>query len=146
MLKGPVIHPQILLALAECGHGSRVLIAGANYPVTAMASHRAHIVYLNLMPGLVSGVDAVRALASLVAVESALYMTPTPGTVPEPVQAYQAILGRDVPFSACDRFDFYKYAREDSLCLAVATGEQRTYSSLLATIGVVAEKQTGTHT
>ena len=33
MLKGNLIHPDIMAALALCGHGDKVLIADGNYPL-----------------------------------------------------------------------------------------------------------------
>ena len=33
MLKGKLIHPDIMAALALCGHGDKVLIADGNYPL-----------------------------------------------------------------------------------------------------------------
>ena len=33
MLTGKLIHPDILAALALCGHGDKVLIADGNYPL-----------------------------------------------------------------------------------------------------------------
>lgn len=33
MLKTRLLHPQILEALAEAGHGSRILIADSNFPM-----------------------------------------------------------------------------------------------------------------
>src|SRR5688572_16284327 len=32
MLKGTLIHPEILRALGRCGHGSKVLITDGNFP------------------------------------------------------------------------------------------------------------------
>ena len=33
MLRGKLIHPDIMAALALCGHGDKVLIADGNYPL-----------------------------------------------------------------------------------------------------------------
>ena len=33
MLKGKLIHPDLIAALALCGHGDKVLIADGNYPL-----------------------------------------------------------------------------------------------------------------
>ena len=38
MLKGKMIHPQIMAALAMCGHGDKVLIADGNYPLDSKTS------------------------------------------------------------------------------------------------------------
>lgn len=51
MLKGKLIHPDIMAALALCGHGDKVLIADGNYPLDSK-SGEAETVYLGLTPGL----------------------------------------------------------------------------------------------
>ena len=50
MLKGKLIHPQLMAALSMCGHGDKVLIADGNYPLDSKTSE-AELVYLGLMPG-----------------------------------------------------------------------------------------------
>ena len=51
MLKGKLIHPDIMAALALCGHGDKVLIADGNYPLDSKTG-QAETVYLGLTPGL----------------------------------------------------------------------------------------------
>ena len=41
MLKGKLIHPEILDALGKAGHGSKILIADGNYPFATAAAPRA---------------------------------------------------------------------------------------------------------
>ena len=50
MLTGKLIHPDIMAALALCGHGDKVLIADGNYPLDSK-SGEAETVYLGLTPG-----------------------------------------------------------------------------------------------
>ena len=38
MLKTRLLHPQILEALGEAGHGARVLIADGNYPLATQSN------------------------------------------------------------------------------------------------------------
>jgi L-fucose mutarotase len=51
MLRTQLIHPQILGALAEAGHGSQVLISDGNFPHVTATPPGARRVYLNLSPG-----------------------------------------------------------------------------------------------
>ena len=50
MLRTQLIHPQILGALAEAGHGSQVLISDGNFPHVTATPPGARRVYLNLSP------------------------------------------------------------------------------------------------
>ena len=52
MLYGPMTHPQFLRALAAAGHGSKILLADANYPHTTGVNPRCELISLNLAPGL----------------------------------------------------------------------------------------------
>ena len=40
MLTGKLIHPDIMAALALCGHGDKVLIADGNYPLDSKSGPR----------------------------------------------------------------------------------------------------------
>lgn len=136
MINTDIIHPELLLGLAEAGHGANVLIADSNYPVTTKASPQARVVHLNFVPGIVGGIDIVRALEKAVPIESASYMADAKGKMPEIVAEYKRILGDDVPFVKRDRFGFYAEASKDETSLVIASGEQRVYANLLLTIGV----------
>lgn len=147
MLNTPLIHPLILASLGRAGHGSQILISDGNYPHSTASGPNAEIVYLNLSPGCVSGVDVLKAVASVVPIEQACVMgvnqTGPHALAGEPAiwQAYRAILsttdcgGQLTPI---ERFAFYGAARGPDLCLTIATGEQQIYANLLLTIGVVA--------
>ena len=58
MLRYSLLHPPLLTALATAGHGSKVLIADANYAHRTNVHHRAELIHLNLRPGLLT-VDQV---------------------------------------------------------------------------------------
>ncbi len=136
MLKTEIIHPALLRGLAEAGHGARILIGDANYPVTSKSNPLARRVFLNFVPGMVCGVDIVKALAATIPIESAGYMTPDDGSKPEIVQEYHRIIGEDIPFQGYGRFPFYDEASGPDTVLVIATGEQRFYANLLITVGV----------
>ncbi len=136
MIKTEIIHPELLLSLAQAGHGAKILLADSNYPVTTKAPARAKIVHLNFTPGLIGGVEVVRALSLTIPVESAAYMANAEGNMPEIVAEYQKLLGENVPFENYGRFEFYEQASNNDTTLVIATGEQRVYANLLLTVGV----------
>src|SRR5437867_1638951 len=74
MLKGPLLHPGILAAVARAGHGSQILISDGNYPHWTTRGPNAEVVYLNLAPGLVLVTDVLKALAATVPIEAAAVM------------------------------------------------------------------------
>ncbi len=137
MLKGTLIHPQILEALGGAGHGSKVLIADGNYPFGTGGNPAAARVYLNLSPGLVKVTDVLAALVTAMPVEAARVMMPSEGPEPAIFAEFRQLLGPQLPLQATERFAFYDAARERDVALVVATGEQRIYANLLLTIGVV---------
>lgn len=140
MLKTTIIHPELMQALAEAGHGAQILIADSNYPVTVKSPPDARIVYLNFIPGMIGGCDIVRALAAVIPIESAIYMTPPDGKMPAIVSEYRKLIPKTAPFTPFDRFGFYDAAANANTCLVIASGEQRTYANLLLTVGVVQPK------
>lgn len=135
MLTTTLIHPQILAALGTAGHGSRILIADGNYPYTTRAHQDAAKVYLNLMPGVVGGVEVLRVLAASVPIEAAHVMGPDDGSEPPIVSRYRDELAGVEPV-LMERFSFYEAARGRDVALVVATAEQELYANILLTIGV----------
>lgn len=146
MLKGKLIHPQVLEALGRAGHGSKVLIADGNYPFATTLGRNARLVSLNLSPGVVSCTQVLEALVGGVPLESAAVMQygdsgPYALAADPPIWAdYRRILaaaGLHDELERIDRFDFYEVAARPDVALTIATGEQRIYANLLLTIGVV---------
>jgi L-fucose mutarotase len=136
MLKGKLIHPEILEALGKAGHGSKILIADGNYPFATAAALRAKQVYLNLSPGMLKVTDVLRALVEAIPIEAAAVMMPA-GEVPPIFAEFSEILPDGMTLDPLERFAFYAAARDDSMALLIATGEERVYANILLTIGVV---------
>ena len=137
MLKTPLLHPEILRALASAGHGSRVLIADGNYPLSTATPLSAARVYLNLRPGCVTVPEVLATLVQVLPIESALGMQTRDGKA-APVHAeIVQLLTASVPFELKARHDFYDEARLSDTALAIATGEQRRFANVLLTIGTV---------
>lgn len=137
MLRGTLIHPEILRSLGGAGHGSRVLIADGNYPFSTGARAASDRVYLNLSPGVLAAPEVLRVLAAAVPVEAAHVMVPDAGPEPPIFTEFREILGPQVPLRTLGRFAFYEAARGEDLALVIATGEQRVYANVLLTIGVI---------
>lgn len=137
MLYGPMTHPQFLRALAAAGHGSKVLLADANYPHTTGVSARCELVSLNLAPGMLDVLQVLEVLKRTIPIERAEIMTPADGeTVDIPIHREFREALPNVEFGELSRFDFYDAARSEEVGIIVATGEQRLYGNLLLTVGV----------
>jgi L-fucose mutarotase len=136
MLTYRLIHPEILRALAEAGHGSRVLIADGNYPLATHSREGARRVYLNLAPDQLRVTDVLAVLAEAIPIEAARVMTPDGGAEPAIFAEFRSLLP-GLELAPLSRFDFYDAAGGPDLALGIATGERRLYANLLLTIGVV---------
>lgn len=134
MLKGKLIHPDIMAALSLCGHGDKVLIADGNYPLDSKTGNT-ELVYLGLTPGLPAVTDVLEAIQSVVEIEKAEVMDPADGTEPEIFGQFQAMLN-GMELSRLGRYEFYDACGQPGVRLAVSTGEKRTFANLLITIGV----------
>ena len=136
MLTYRLLHPEILRALGEAGHGSRVLIADGNYPLATRTNEHARRVYLNLAPDLLRVTDVLAVLAEAIPIEAANVMTPDGGEEPAIFAEFRSLLPT-IELAGLSRFDFYDAAGGPDLALGIATGERRVYANLLLTIGVV---------
>jgi len=137
MLKGRLLHPDLLRALAASGHGSKVLIADSNYPFETHRGPNTEVVYLNLEPGKLLVTEVLDVLAATVPIESASVMLPGDGRKPPIFGEFKAILGDGPPIEELDRSGFYEAVRSEDTCLVIATGEQRVFACILLTIGVI---------
>ena len=136
MLKGALLHPDILRALAGAGHGAQVLISDGNYPHSTGVAPTTTRVYLNLAPGLVNATDVLRVVASAIPIEAAHVMQTADGSEPGIFGEFRALLP-GLTLEPVERFKFYAQASQPHTCLIIATGEQRVYANILLTIGVV---------
>ena len=135
MLKGNLIHPELMAALSQCGHGDKVLIADGNYPL-ASRSGDARKIYLGLTPGLPDVPTVLKALQSVVAIERAEVMQPEDGSTPEIFGEFQQALGGE-ELHRLDRFLFYETCCQPEVRVAISTGEWRQYANLLLTVGAL---------
>ncbi len=139
MLKSQLLHPGILSALGQSGHGSKVLIADGNYPFNTGSNPAAEHIFLNLRPGLVSVTDILETLATAIPVEAAHVMQPADGSEPPIFAEFRQLLP-GLELQKLERFAFYDVSRERDVSLVIASGDQRLYANILLTIGVVPPK------
>ena len=137
MLKYGLIHPPLLGALARCGHGSRILIADANYPHVTGAPAAAERIYLNLAPGLLTVSQVLKLLLEAIPVESAIVTLNEAHEEPLVVAEYRQLLPPGVAVQALARFEYYEAVKSPDTCLVIATGEQKLYANVLLVVGVV---------
>ena len=137
MLKGKLLHPEILRILGSAGHGSKVLIADGNYPFSTGSSASAAKVFLNLMPGIVKVTDVLEALVSAIPIEAAEVMMPASGEEAPIFNEFRELLPQGIDLKPLERFEFYETVRGQNTALVIATAEERIYANLLLTIGVV---------
>ena len=136
----PLLHSDLLHALASMGHGDEIVIADANFPAAAMARRLVRL----------DGVDAPAALHAVLTVlplddfvdspTAVMAVVGDPQRVPEAVHAFQPLLdsamGRPVAIARLDRFVFYERAR--SAFAVLATGDTRKYANIILAKGVIA--------
>ena len=137
MIRTRLIHPEILSALAQAGHGARILIADGNYPFSTMAPPHARRVFLNLCPGTVEILPVLELIVETVPLESALIMLPTTGEPQAIHEEYRKALDPACAVQEKPRFEFYEEVKSPNTCLVIATGERRRFANILLTIGVV---------
>ncbi|MDP4609794.1 MAG: RbsD/FucU family protein [Opitutales bacterium] len=136
MLKTPVIHPQILEALARSGHFAQVVIADGNLPVGAMTGPNSTTVHLNFRPGMLNAIQVLEGILAVCPIQGATVMQKPAEANAEIHEAYKALLG-DVTWEEMERWAFYDKIRDQVTTLIIATGEQRRFANLILTVGVV---------
>ena len=147
MLKTSVLHPEILAALAGAGHLAKVLISDGNYPHSTKPNPRAKLIYANFTPCVVDACTLLKMICDLVPIEAVEVMAPERSgayamqTDPPVWTRYRKILAGHSDFSGplteLDKPQFNQAAREEDVCLVIASAEQEIFANLLITIGVV---------
>jgi len=141
MLSYPLIHPEIIGALAGAGHGSKVLITDSNYPASTKIGPNAQLVYLNLTPGLPNATDVFKTLLSAIQIEQAAVMEPAGGGAePEVFDEFRELLPKGMDLQRLGRFEFYDAGKDDDTALVIQTGDKRFYANVLLTIGAIPPK------
>lgn len=141
MLKGipPILSPELLMVLAEMGHGDEIVLADGNFPAASMAQRLLRAdghgvpelleAVLKLLP-LDVYVDRPVALMAVVEGDS---------VKPTIWQEYRRIIAasgeRFSDFEFVERFDFYERAQD--AYAVVATSERALYANVILKKGVL---------
>ena len=141
MILSRMLHPELLSVLGRAGHGSRVLIADGNYPVSTHVPTSAVRVFLNLRRGLVEVADVLDVLGDTVPIEQAILMATPDGQPPAIHHRLFKVLPAGVPTRSLPRDEFYAEVSHPSTALVIATGEEQRFANVLITIGVVRKDQ-----
>jgi len=141
MLKGihPLLHADLLHALASMGHGDELVIADANFPWASIGRRVVHLAGA-------SAADALDAILTLFPLDDfvdqpalTMQVVGDPDAVPEPVRDFAEVFTKhglaDTEMGRLDREAFYARAR--SAFAIVRTGELRPYGNILLVKGVI---------
>ena len=141
MIRGKLIHPEILAALASC----RARLDGADLrrqlpPRDGPVDRGAKRVYLNLSPGLLTVSQVLDVLVEAIPIERAALMIPQEPGAPTP-DAHADLLAacrRASRSTASCGWTSTPRPTPRTLALVIATGDLRLYANVLLTIGVIA--------
>jgi len=145
MLKHTLIHSKINEVLGRAGHHAKVLIADGNYPASSKIGPRAEFVALNLMPGVVSCAQVLKAVLSAVPIEAIntmLYEKTGPYALSEdpPVwEDYRRVIreaGLALNLEPIEKWAFYDAVATPDHVLTIQTADQQRFANILLTIGV----------
>lgn len=137
MLTSKCINPEIMSALACCGHGSKILIADGNYPLSEKAGN-AKKVYLSLSRDVPTVTQVLKVIKGVVNIEKATLMETDDGTEPQIHREFRTILGNSIPIEKLFRYDFYDACSgESGPVLVIGTGDTRRFGNILITIDCV---------
>jgi L-fucose mutarotase len=137
MLRSKLLHPGILQALGEAGHGSVILISDGNFPHGTTPFPGAPVIYLNLSPGKMSVTDVLAAVAPSIPIESVSLMDNGTPVAPEAHAPIRSLLPASVPVQLIDRTAFYEATKSSDVALVIATADTRLFACVLLTIGVI---------
>lgn len=145
MLRTTLLHPEILRCCARAGHHSKILIADGNYPAASKIGPRAELVSLQLMPGVPTVSQVLRALLAEVPIDVINTMGIDPSDEyaekedPPVWHEYRQILkdcGSSRELQPIMKWDFYAAVQSDDHVLTIQTADQALWANLLLSVGV----------
>jgi L-fucose mutarotase len=144
MLKTTLLHPELLRLCAQAGHHAKILIADGNYPGATKKGPNAELVSLQLMPGVPTVAQVLRAILSAVPGD----VVHTMGIPPDdpyaahgepPAWVEFRVIAREAgiaaPIEPISKWDFYKAVESPDHILTVQTADQALWANVLLTVG-----------
>ncbi|MGJ8517864.1 RbsD/FucU domain-containing protein [Carnimonas bestiolae] len=136
MLTTPIIHPQVLSALASAGHKSLVVIADAHFAAaTAIADH-AVVVHAALQPGQPLVPEVVELVANTIMIEGLTTMQPSEPALGAVAQQVANKLPEGIEQTAVTRAEFTALTRSADVALCIVTGDTRRFANAILRVGV----------
>jgi len=141
MLKGihPLLHADLLHALAAMGHGDEIAIVDANFPTATFSRRVVQLVGASASEALDAILSVFPLDTSVVPAAFTMEVIDDPEAVPEPVREFATVFTRhelaEAEIGRLVRNAFYERAR--NAFAVVRTGELRPYGNILLVKGVV---------
>lgn len=143
MLKGldPLIGPELLMVLAEMGHGDEIVVADANFPAASVARHTVHGRVIRLEAQSPRVVQAILSLMPLDGFQPdpalSMQVVGDASAIPEAVaEAGAMVAAEGFAISGLERFAFY--ARAKAAYAVVHSQDLRLYANFILRKGVIA--------
>ncbi len=145
MLRSTLIHPEISAVLGRAGHHAKILIADGNYPASSKKGPNATVISMNLMPGLITCAQALKAVLSAIpidAINTMGYETEGPYALTEdpPVWSeYREVIreaGLDLKLEPIEKWSFYDAVSTFDHVLTIQTADQQRFANILLSVGV----------
>ena len=143
MLKTSLLHPEILRICAQAGHHSKILIADGNYPASTKRGPQAELVCLQLLPGVPTVAQVLKALLLALPVDVVNTMgipadDPYASFGEPPAWSEFRTIAADAGIAAIDpisKWDFYKAVESPDHILTIQTADQALWANVLLTLG-----------
>jgi L-fucose mutarotase len=135
MINGPLLHPDVLAALARSGHTGKVMVADGQFPISTGIPASVPRVFLNYAPDLLTVPQVLRPLVEATPIESVAATINDDGTQPPIWDDYRAVLPDDLPLVGVKASEFGPLLRHAALALVIATADLRSNACIVLTLG-----------
>jgi L-fucose mutarotase len=135
MINGPLLHPEVLAALARSGHTGRILVADGQFPISTGIPAAVPRVFLNYAPNLLTVRQALQPLVDSAPIESAAATINDDGSLPDIWDDYRAIVRNDFPVTGVKASEFGPLLVDQTLALVIATADLRSNACIVLTLG-----------
>jgi L-fucose mutarotase len=136
MLRAPIIHPQVLSALASAGHKSLIVVADAHFAAATNIAQGATVVHAALRPETPLVPEVVELISRTIAIEAVTVMSPSEPSLGAVADEVAALLPEGIERSAVDRADFVALTRSADVALCIVTGDTRRFANAILRVGV----------
>ncbi len=135
MINGPLLHPEVLAALARSGHTGRILIADGQFPISTGVPAAVPRVFLNYAPNVLTVPQVLRPLMEAAPIEFVAATVNDDGSLPEIWDDYKAVVPSDVPMTGVEAAKFGPLLFNPALALVIATADVRSNACIVLTLG-----------